>query len=501
MKNRKAPVLSETLKKLRTIIQGLSNARLPSVRTLAQRCAVSPVTILRAIAILKGEGLLESDWGRGNYITAKKASLKLIDDHQSMTTVEKTLLMIKNDIIEGKYQTHHPLPTIKNLTAQYDVSYPTLKKALALLIEESIIKRSGVRYHFFTGKAKPKSIIAVVAFGLGRNSIKIETERERNFYHLLSTVVTDHNVILETICCNDYLEETQFYTPDDTPLANYLKNKNITGLILSSYHMKDSAECLRRLLIFNIPISAWVEDHRILKMIGRCNADRKKLSFFDTSYSMIPGFEVGRYLIEKGHKNIGYFSPFHESPWSQNRLNGLKKAAASSQGVEIFPFVCTGYLNDYFFLEKVLKESSFDEHCAISKISDKVYPFLKYRISSIRYEHDLLLRDNMIFSICEEFMKEASKIRTISAYVCANDHIAVLINDYWDHCAIPLAERPALVGFDNSFESFRRNISSYEFNTHGEILQMLNHLLYPNSSYQLNRKPAIRLSGRVVERT
>jgi hypothetical protein len=107
----------------------------------------------------------------------------------------------------------------------------------------------------------------------------------------------------------------------------------------------------------------------------------------------------------------------------------------------------------------------------------------------------------MIFSICEEFMKEALKNNSISAYVCANDHIAVLINDYWDYCAVPLTERPALLGFDNSFESFRRNISSYEFNTQGEILQMLNHLLYPDSSYQLNRKPAIRLSGRVVERS
>jgi DNA-binding transcriptional regulator YhcF (GntR family) len=110
MKTRKTPVLSETIKKLRTIIQEHSNVRLPSVRTLAQRCAVSPVTILRAITILKGEGLLEGDWGRGNYITTKKASLKLIEDHQSISTVEKTVLMIKNDIIEGKYQTHHPSP-------------------------------------------------------------------------------------------------------------------------------------------------------------------------------------------------------------------------------------------------------------------------------------------------------------------------------------------------------------------------------------------------------
>lgn len=500
MHNRKAPVLSETVNKIRAIINNNPGTRLPSVRNLSQKYSVSPVTMLRALAILKNEGLLEGGWGKRHFIADKNKLVKPAIDHPKMTKVEKTVLMIKNDIIEGKYQTHRPLPSIKYLASCYDVSYPSIRKSLELLKDENIIKRSGSRYHFFTCKVKPQSKIAVVAFGTGRNSIKIVTERERNFYRLLSAVVMDQNVLLEIICCNDYLEEPEFYTPDDTPLEIFLKKKNITGIILSSYHMKDSAECLRKLLTFNIPISAWVEDHRILKMIGRYYANKKNLSFFDSSYSTVPGFEVGRYLIERGHKNIAYISPFHESPWSQNRLTGLKKAAASTPDVHIYPFVCTGYLNDYFFLEKVLKESSFEKHCLITKISEKLHPFLKSRTSSIKYEHDILLRDNMIFSVCEDFIRRASENISITAWVCANDQIAVLITDYWNHFTVPLTERPALIGFDNSFESFERNISSYEFNKRGEIQQMLNHLLYPNSSNLLNRKPSNRLSGRVVER-
>jgi DNA-binding LacI/PurR family transcriptional regulator len=141
-------------------------------------------------------------------------------------------------------------------------------------------------------------------------------------------------------CCNDYLDEPQFYTPDETPVLHYLKCKDLSGIILSSYHMKDSAECLRNLLTLNIPISAWVEDHRILKIISHYNADQKKLSFFDSSYSTLPGLEVGNYLIGKGHKNIAYISTFNESPWSQNRLAGLKKAARSVPDIRVFPYVC-----------------------------------------------------------------------------------------------------------------------------------------------------------------
>lgn len=500
MNTRKSPILLETVKKIRTIIGNSTDARLPSVRNLARVCMVSPVTTLRAITVLKDEGLLEGGWGKGNYITTRKAPIKQTADCQKISKVKKTVAMIKHDIIEGKYHTHQPLPSIKQLISYYGVSYPTVKKALATLMSEKIIKRNGTQYFFFTDQHKPRTKIAIVAFGHARNTVKIVTERERNFYRMLSTQVMDHNVILETICCNDYPEETQFYTPDNTPLQNYLKSKDISGIILSSYHMKDSAECLRKLMTFNIPVSAWVEDHRISKMINRYSTGQKKLSFFDSSYSTLPGFEVGRYLIGKGHKNIAYFSPFHESPWSQNRLNGLKKAAMSSSGVRIFPFVCTDYLNDYYFLEKVLEESSFDKHCAVSEIEERLHPFLKNRISSIKYEHDILLRDDMIFTVCEQFIREASKNSSITAWVCANDQIAVLITDYWNHNSVPLDSRPAIIGFDNSFKSFERNISTYEFNTYGEVQHMLNHLLYPDSSYLLNSTPAIRLSGRIVER-
>lgn len=501
MKTRKSPVLLETVKKIRAIIEGASDERLASVRNLARQCSVSPVTVLRAIAILKNEGLLKGGWGRGNYIAEGKKTLpQQTAGFETISTVKKTVLTIKKDIIEGKYQTHLPLPSIKQLTAHYNVSYPSIKKAIAILAEENVIKRSRSRYYFFTNQSKSNSRIAIIAFGLARNSVKIETERERNLFRLLSTVAMEHNVILETICCNDYLEDPQFYTPDDSPLAYYLKSKNIIGIILSSYHMKDSAECLRKLLTFNIPISAWVEDHRILKMVGYHGPGKKKLSFFDSSYSTLPGYEVGRYLIGKGHKNIAYISPFHESPWSQNRLTGLKKAAMSDPHIRILPFVCTEYLNEYFFMVKILQESSFDQNFSVSEITGKLHPFLKNRISSIRYEHDTLLRDNMIFTVCDQFIKEASKDSSITAWVCANDHIAVLITDYWNYCSVPLSQRPALIGFDNSFKSFERNISSYEFNTCGEVQNMLNHLLYPNSTGILNGSSEVRLSGKIVER-
>lgn len=501
MKMRKSPVLFETVLKIRAIIDNGSDSRLPSVRKLAALCSVSPVTVLRAIEILKNEGLVKGWWGKGNYIDSGEKTLPGKNSGNTVSGIaQRAVLAIRKDIVDGKYPVHLPLPSIKQLISCYNVSYPTIKKALGILTENDVIRRSGSKYYLFTNQAKPCSRIAIVAFGLARNSVKIETEREQNFYRLLSAAAAGQNVILETICCNDYLDEPQFYTPDDSSLASFLKSKSIVGIILSSYHMKDSAECLRKLLTLDIPISAWVEDHRILKMVDYSGAGKIKLSFNDSSYSPLPGYDVGRYLIDKGHKNIAYVSPFHESPWSQNRLAGLKKAALSALGVKVFPAVCTGYLNEYFYMAKVLEEASFDRNFSVSGINKVLYPFLKPRIEFIRYEHDTLLRDNKIFAVCEELILEISATRSITAWVCANDLVSVLITDYWNYCKVPLSERPVLIGFDNSFRSFERNISSYEFNTYGEVQNMLNHLLYPNSTYLLNGSSEVRLSGKIVER-
>ncbi len=496
------PILSDTLKKIRAIIENTGETRLPSVRQLARQLGVSPVTILKAVRALKQEGIIEARWGKGNFIVDNKTRKTDADTYHpiSISKAEKTVMAFKNDLIQGKYKTHMPLPSVKQLTSFYNVSYPTLKKALDLLCEENVIKRSGAGYCFFTARARPRTRIAVVAFGLGINSAKIVTERECNFYRLLSAVAVENNLDMEIICYNDYLKEPKFYTPDETKFGDYLQKREISGIILSSYHMKDSAECLRRLLRFNIPISAWVEDHRILKMMGRCGSARERLLFFDSSYSTLPGFEVGRYLIVKGHKNIAYISPFHKSPWSQNRLIGLKKAAASTPGARIHPFVSEKYLNDYSFLAEVIDEAYFEKHFNIKEITDKIRPFLKDRIYSLKYEHDILLRDDLIFTVCREFITKASEDESITAWVCANDHIAALITDYWNYSSVPIAKRPLLIGFDNSFKSFERHITSYEFNTYGEIRNMVDHLLYPNSYYLFNKNAPVRLSGRIIER-
>ncbi|NLP02547.1 MAG: GntR family transcriptional regulator [Fibrobacter sp.] len=501
MARKRSPVLQDAIAKIRTLIEKSSDKSvLPSIRSLAKYLDVSPVTVIRAVDVLKGEGLISSRWGRGHFKAGEKTASKNDVKILEYGKYQKTLRKFKEDILKGTYKTYLPLPSINQLKATYNVSYPTIKKVLSTLLDEGILKLNGARYCFFTDRRKTNQRIVIVAFGLSRDMVKIETERERAFYRMLVSSAERFNVDIEIICYNDYLENPRFFTPGDMPFDHYLKRSGICGIILSSYHMNNSAACLSQLLTYNIPVSAWIEDSRILGTVERFGKHYKKLTFFDSSYSTIPGNDVGRYLLEKGHRHIAFISPFHGSPWSQNRLKGLKKALSSYPEASVYQFTVSEYSNDYFYLESVLEKDAFNHKYITDNIENQLHDFLAPRISVIKYEHDTLLRDNAIFTNIKRAVDQINSDPSITAIVCVNDLVACLITDYWNYNQVPFSKRPAIIGFDNSFGSFQRQISSYEFNTQGEIQNMISHLLYPDNSLFSGNKPVIRLSGRVIER-
>jgi DNA-binding transcriptional regulator YhcF (GntR family) len=464
-------------------------------------CNVSTVTVSRAMKVLRDEGSVEGFWGKGYFppgMLHKKTNdsvIVRIPKHQFIYD------KIAADIFNGRFKLNHSLPGMNQLCALYEVSRPTMCKVLELLISEKIIRKIGVKHYLYNTTIKTRLKIALIAFGLSSNEIKITSERERNFYRNISNTAIQQNVDLHIICYNDYLDTPQFYIPGGHDLYTFFKQTDICGSILSTWHMNNSAQCLRTIISFGKPVSICVEDQHVLELMAKYSANSKGITFFDASYSTIPGKDVGVYLQGKGHREIAYLSPFHKSTWSQNRLAGLMEIYGKpGDFTKVYPFVLDEFVRDYAFMEKIIENPSFEKDVAVERITNRIPPFMKNRISSINMEYDILLRDALIFSYCEPLIRKAVSVSSITAWVCANDLIACMIMDYWNYHAIAVDKRPALIGFDNSFESFERGVSTYEFNTGGETQSMLNNLLYPNSSLLQKSKRIVRLNGSVIER-
>ena len=104
MPQKKSPVLQETIVKIRELLDIPSDvSNLPTVRSLARQLCVSPVTVMRAVEKLKGEGLISSRWGKGLF---KPENLP-----PSIGTVipevckyEQTLHHFKKDVSKGNFR-------------------------------------------------------------------------------------------------------------------------------------------------------------------------------------------------------------------------------------------------------------------------------------------------------------------------------------------------------------------------------------------------------------
>jgi DNA-binding transcriptional regulator YhcF (GntR family) len=498
-----SPATQKVILYLRSILDNKEQAQLPPVRKLAQLCGVSLVTANKAIAQLRNEGAIISRWGHGNFTPshAPLATDKARQDdewHESKFTV--IVNSIKKDLSSGLYPLNEPMPQIKHLVNIYGVSYPTIRNVLNQLIKENILVRNGNKFFFKTMRSRLRLKIAIIAFGIDYNAVKIATERERNFYRQLSIAAAGHDVDLEIICYNDYLDTPMFFVPENQNLKTYLQKDIFCGIILSSYHMKNSADCLRHLTLVKKPVSVWIEDHTVLALVSKYS-NKDNITFFDASYSTQPGYDTAKFLYDKGHRSLAFISPFHASSWSQNRLQGIKNFfKTTNEPYTIHEFVQDEFISDYSFMESIMESGLISQFLLTSELYKTLNNALHHRIAALKLDVNTLLRDNLIYNYSNSLFEMALNQEGISAWVAVNDLTACMIHDFWDFKKIPQKKRPALISFDNTFESLEKGISSYDFNTSGDVNNMILHLLYPNSALFASKKRVIRIKGTVVQR-
>jgi DNA-binding LacI/PurR family transcriptional regulator len=70
--------------------------------------------------------------------------------------------------------------------------------------------------------------------------------------------------------------------------------------------------------------------------------------------------------------------------------------------------------------------------------------------------------------------------RSITAWICANDEIAIPALNYLSSCKIKVPDEIAVIGFDNHPFAFEAGLSSFDFDIPNIIRQALGFITYPN---------------------
>ncbi|MBD3322703.1 MAG: hypothetical protein GF350_16495, partial [Chitinivibrionales bacterium] len=230
---------------------------------------------------------------------------------------------------------------------------------------------------------------------------------------------------------------------------------------------------------------------------------KRHVRLFSAAVSPRCGKEAARYLIQAGHRKIAYISPFHNSLWSHNRLEGLQEIyKAAGDGHSVYPFTM-----DYEPKPNMIFRKEAYEACDYKPLMD-AYDTWKTKVPDYfhRPMDDLIqwrfLRDIIPYAELqhrlEELFLRILDNNSITAWVCANDQIATWALQYLKKETIAVPGRTSLLGFDDSYDALRDGITSYSFNLHGAIAAMLNFILRP-SSIPLRKRP-VEIPGMIMER-
>ena len=198
------------------------------------------------------------------------------------------------------------------------------------------------------------------------------------------------------------------------------------------------------------PVAVWWEHP--LYDIPRALKKEKRFAFFNLAFGEFPGRSVGRFLKQKGMDRVAFVSPYHMSMWSRDRLKGLKKV-----GLEVFEATDASHASHYDFMQ----EKGAHEH----------------------FSH-----------ILQKLVKE---IPPVDAWVVSNDRVGVELLSLVEQGK--LKRPPYMVSFDNSNDSYRNRLDSFEFSLDALAEQSVFHLVSPGVTLYKN-DDFRELSGRVVEK-
>ncbi len=466
--------------------------KLPPVRVIAKTCGVSLKTAHDALCSLKEQGIITARWGDG-YFSAD-FSLPGTGSSPPQAPKHKTqelLRRVRGDILNQTFARGSRLPALKILQDRYQVSYPTIKKVLQILVQQGELKQNKKQYlvacRFSPRPWRLKVLIITAADRMG--TLNIQSEQEQSFFRAIWSESMRRKLDCSFVGLHEDGAFPSLIDPHTGKEMVSCKPDGCAGYVVIARHLQDYRRCLDLLALKNLPVAVWYDapkDESISSPGG-------KVTLFEVGFSTQAGSHTARHLIERGHRRIAYISPFHNSAWSQARLDGLKKEFERScipDGVHAYTL--DTFSNDWSFMDIVYRRNhpSAFPHGLKQMLCKEVLT----KVPAAEFERMKVLRDNLIMEKSIPLLEAALADRSSTAWVCANDLCAIMYLDWLQRHGVRVPGDLCLAGYDNTFEALQRGLTSYDFNFSGMAGVMLEYILEKGDS-NLNK---IQIPGEIV---
>ncbi len=434
--------------------------RLPSVRSIIKAFDASSGTVQAALRDLAQGKLICKIQGKGCFWGSEPPMSNSPQIRQTIT--EKLSDNFDSDFERGYLKATQALPQGKELAARYNVSQNTLRKFLISKVEQGLLTKSGRQYYFSHKEVSERKLpISELIFVTRCNSwggFTAESEREMDFLRLVYKTAGANQFKLILLGINDSTGQLIDRNGNVCKLSDY---PNAIGAILSTLLVQNVHSLLYFFADVNYPVAVWWEHPEI--NVPKVFLKKDNWKFFNSTFGKKPGVEMGKFLKKRGITEVNYFSPYHNSSWSQDRLTGL-----IDSGLKVHAYVDSEFASPWDYKE--IARHTVEKHAVEA--------------------HARALVKQKLDTLSRKAKAEGNDLTN----VCVNDEVASLFLEMTEGSE----NLPHLFAFDNSMESYLLRLPSYDFNTEALVEHMFYYIENPSGFGEY--KKIHHILGNVVEK-
>ncbi|MBD3242434.1 MAG: GntR family transcriptional regulator [Chitinivibrionales bacterium] len=477
--------------------------RLPTATELASMAGVSRGTMVKAVRQLVDEGKLTAVRRRGIIAGASPVGTAGRRSSRALQKWERLKHRIEYDLYDGHFHKARELPAAKQLQAHYGVDFRTLKKALAALADDRVLRVRKRSYEVV--RAEENFAENAVAYVSARELYRTPY---RNFPEPGDLIRQ-----LESECGRRKLQFRPLSTNDVETFKRAIHDYRTLGGLF--YHTEQySREVLDEFTALRKPVSIFDNYNHAQRKLPQTYLQRNRIRVFQFD-EIYAGNEVGRFLLRLGHRKVVFISPFHSDWVYPIRYESLREVFENAGGYNTVELVAANNIRHSLqqratqLLEQRRQRRLQDgperdmyrelEELGLREGSDEI--LINWATSSptwnIAPEH---VYNAVLHRELQPLFERARALQDVSAWVCANDGIAIHALRWLHACDVAVPGEISVLGFDNTGDASYNDLTSYDFDVASIALKMLDHILRPESSVFASSQRIINSEGMVIPR-
>jgi hypothetical protein len=473
-----------------------TRGELPGVRTLARLSGFSHFTMWKALRRAAEAKLLIVEPGRRPRLPGAARPASPAPQAAGLPKWERLRLEIERDLLRGIYRQGEAVPSLKEMQGRYRVCYSTLRKALrALEKAECWPPHSGPEQ-----APRARQNVVYLCWGDESGNQNFGQPFDHEYLTALRSAGEHLNLDLAVVVYVYMGKGLRLVAPPGASATVPKLCERTVGFLVRTTCPRDVCPDILPLLErHGKPIAVLDEaGSPSLPDFARRN---RLLKVFRPTISEASGESMARHLVAMGHRHVAAISPYRDAIWSRNRLAGLADTFRRTDPDAVPVEYTVSMPNE--------RRDQRLESRALGLLRRSLHrtpewktplPALKGIVARLRSELHQAARRERILEALEPCLESALKRKDLTAWVAIDDETAMLVLDFLGRRGLQVPRDVSLVGFDDTAEGARRDLTSYNFDFERINHYILRFLLDPSRTERAESDGLQRPEGRVVKR-